>query len=164
MEPWDSDKGQSMKIFKSYDEWKEVEGQELGVSNYLQVTQDQINIFAEATGDHQWIHTDPERAKTESPFKATIAHGYLTVSLMPRLIVEIFDVDNTSMTINYGIDKIKFSQAVLVDSEVRLNASVAEVKNVRGLVKTTLNVKMEIKGEKKPAFSGAITFLYHYNA
>ena len=130
-----------MKIFKSYDEWKEVEGQELGVSNYIRITQEQINVFAEATGDYQWIHTDVERAKKESPFGATIAHGYLTVSLIPILIVEVFDVENTKMTINYSIDKLKFSQAVVVDSEVRLSVKVVAVKNLRGMVKTTLGIK-----------------------
>jgi acyl dehydratase len=151
-----------MKIFKSYDEWKEVEGQELGVSNYIRITQEQINVFAEATGDYQWIHTDVERAKKESPFGATIAHGYLTVSLIPILIVEVFDVENTKMTINYSIDKLKFSQAVVVDSEVRLSVKVVAVKNLRGMVKTTLGIKLEIKGVVKPAYTGEITFLYHY--
>ena len=151
-----------MKIFKSYDEWKEVEGQELGVSNYIRITQEQINVFAEATGDYQWIHTDVERAKKESPFGATIAHGYLTVSLIPILIVEVFDVENTKMTINYSIDKLKFSQAVVVDSEMRLSVKVVAVKNLRGMVKTTLGIKLEIKGVVKPAYTGEITFLYHY--
>ena len=151
-----------MKIFKSYDEWKEVEGQELGVSNYTRITQEQINVFAEATGDHQWIHVDAERAKKESPFEATIAHGYLTVSLIPILIVEVFNVENTKMTINYSIDKLKFSQAVIVDSEVRLSVKVVAVKNLRGMVKTTLGIKLEIKGVAKPAYTGEITFLYHY--
>ena len=151
-----------MKIFKCYDEWKEVESQELGVSNYIRITQEQINVFAEATGDYQWIHTDVERAKKESPFEATIAHGYLTVSLIPILIVEVFDVDNTKMTINYSIDKLKFSQAVVVDSEVRLSVKVVAVKNLRGMVKTTLAIKLEIKGVAKPAYTGEITFLYHY--
>lgn len=151
-----------MKIFKSYDEWKEVEGQELGVSNYIRITQEQINVFAEATGDYQWIHTDVERAKKESPFGATIAHGYLTVSLIPILIAEVFDVENTKMTINYSIDKLKFSQAVVVDSEVRLSVKVVAVKNLRGMVKTTLGIKLEIKGVVKPAYTGEITFLYHY--
>jgi acyl dehydratase len=151
-----------MKIFKSYEEWKEVEGQELGVSNYTCVTQKQINVFAEATGDHQWIHTDTERAKKESPFQATIAHGYLTVSLIPILIVEVFHVENAKMTINYSIDKLKFSQAVIVDSEVRLSVKVVAVKNLRGMVKATLGIKLEIKGVVKPAYTGEITFLYHY--
>ncbi len=151
-----------MKIFKSYDEWKEVEGQELGVSNYIRITQEKINVFAEATGDHQWIHTDVERAKKESPFGATIAHGYLTISLIPILIVEVFDVENTKMTINYSIDKLKFSQAVVVDSEVRLSVKVVAVKNLRGMLKTTLGIKLEIKGVVKPAYTGEITFLYHY--
>ncbi len=99
---------------KEFEEWV---GKEMGVSDYLRITQDQINKFADATLDHQWIHTDPERAKN-SPFGNTIAHGYLTLSVTPHLWEQIADIQNTKMMINYGIERMKFNQAVVVDSEV----------------------------------------------
>ena len=153
-----------MIIIKNHAEFESYLGNELGVSGWHTITQLQINQFAEATIDHQWIHTDPERAMTESPFKATIAHGYLTVSLLPYFWHQIADVQNLKMQINYGIDNIKFGQAVLVDSRVRLKAKLAAIINLRGITKATIGVEMEIEGEKKPAYSGEVVFLYHFNA
>ena len=109
-----------MIIIHNYTEFESYLGKELGVSDWHTITQEQINEFAEATIDHQWIHIDPEKAKNESPFKATIAHGYLTLSLLPYFWHQIADVQNLKMQINYGIDNIKFGQAVLVESRVRL--------------------------------------------
>jgi acyl dehydratase len=152
-----------MIIIKSYPEFESYLGQELGVSDWHIITQQQIDKFAEATIDHQWIHTEPERAQTESPFKATIAHGYLTVSLLPYFWHQIADVQNLKMQINYGIDSIKFSQPVLVDSRVRLKAKLAAIVNLRGITKATIGVEMEIEGEKKPAYTGEVVFLYHFN-
>src|ERR1700740_3493228 len=111
-----------MVVIKSHAEFESYLGKEIGVSTWHKIAQEQINNFADATLDHQWIHTDPERAKTESPFKATIAHGYLTVSLLPYFWHQIADVRNLKMQINYGIDNIKFAQPVVVDSQVRLIA------------------------------------------
>lgn len=148
----------------SYKELEQYVGKELGISDYLKITQDQINKFADATLDHQWIHTDPERAKTESPFKNTIAHGYLTISVMPYLWEQIADFKNVKMQVNYGIEKLKFNQAVLVDSEIRMKATLADLKNLRGVTKATLNVLIEIKGNKKPALETDIIFLYHFNS
>ena len=139
--------------------WYDLVGQELGVSDYVSVTQDKINEFADATGDFQWIHTDPEKAARESPFKATIAHGYMTVAMIPTLLADIFSYEN-QITINYGIEKFKFGQAVVVNSEVRLRATAKAVKDLRGILRVTLHVVMEIKGERKPAFSGDVVFLY----
>jgi acyl dehydratase len=152
-----------MIIIKNYPEFEAYLGQELGVSDWHVITQQQIDKFAEATIDHQWIHTDPERAQTESPFKTTIAHGYLTVSLLPYFWHQIADVQNLKMQINYGIDSIKFSQPVLVDSRVRLKAKLAAIVNLRGITKATIGVEMEIEGEKKPAYTGEVVFLYHFN-
>jgi acyl dehydratase len=152
-----------MIIIKNYPEFESYLGQELGVSDWHVITQKQINQFADATIDHQWIHTDPERAQTESPFKTTIAHGYLTVSLLPYFWHQIADVQNLKMQINYGIDSIKFSQPVLVDSRVRLKAKLAAIVNLRGITKATIGVEMEIEGEKKPAYTGEVVFLYHFN-
>src|SRR5574344_1751388 len=108
-------------VIHSYEDLKSYEGKELGKSGNMKITQDQINRFADATMDHQWIHTDPERAKIESPFKSTIAHGYLTLSLLPYLWDQIIDVQNLKLMVNYGIEKFKFGQAVVVGSRVRLS-------------------------------------------
>jgi acyl dehydratase len=150
-------------VIGSYEEFEKYIGKELGVSDYLQITQEQINKFADATLDHQWIHTDPERAKTESPFKNTIAHGYLTVSVMPYLWEQIAEFKNVKMQVNYGIEKLKFNQAVLVNSEIRMKATLADLKNLRGVTKATLNIVIEIKDNKKPALETDIVFLYHFN-
>src|ERR1700744_4210248 len=143
-----------MIIIKNHTEFESYLGHELGVSGWHTITQQQINQFAEATIDHQWIHTDPERALIESPFKATIAHGYLTVSLLPYFWHQIADVQNLKMQINYGIDNIKFGQAVLVDSRVRLKARLAAIINLRGITKATIGVEIEIEGEKINLYIG----------
>ena len=153
-----------MIIIKNYPEFESHLGQELGVSGWHIITQEQINKFADATLDHQWIHTDEERAKNEGPFGATIAHGYLSVSLLPYFWHQIADVQNLKMQINYGIDNIKFGQAVLVNSRVRLKAKLASIINLRGITKANIGVEMEIEGEKKPAYTGEVVFLYHFNA
>ena len=153
----------SKLIIRSLQELENLEGQELGVSGYHTITQQQITQFADATLDHQWIHIDAERAKTESPFKATIAHGYLTVSLLPYLWNQIVSIENLKMQVNYEIESLRFNQAVTVNGEVRLRAKLLTVKNLRGIAKASLDVTLEIKDSKKPAFSGTITFLYHFN-
>jgi acyl dehydratase len=146
----------------SFEEFEQYVGKELGVSEYLKVSQEQINLFADATLDHQWIHTDPERAAKESPFKTTIAHGYLTVSLMPYLWGQIAEFANVKMMVNYGIENMRFGEAVTVNSEVRLKASLKSLKNLRGITKAELDVVLEIKDQKKPALKGTIVFLYHF--
>lgn len=153
-----------MIIIKDHAEFESHLGQELGISAWHTITQQQINQFAEATIDHQWIHTDEQRAKDEGPFGATIAHGYLTVSLLPYFWHQIADVQNLKMQINYGIDNIKFGQAVKVDTRVRLKAKLAAIINLRGITKATIGVAMEIEGEKKPAYTGEVVFLYHFNS
>jgi acyl dehydratase len=152
-----------MIIIKDHAEFESHLGQELGISDWHIITQQQIDKFADATIDHQWIHTDPEKAKSEGPFGATIAHGYLTVSLLPYFWHQIADVQNLKMQINYAIDNIKFGQAVLVDSRVRLKAKLAAIVNLRGITKATIGVEMEIEGQKKPAYTGEVVFLYHFN-
>ena len=144
----------------SFEEFEQYVGKEIGVSDYLTITQEQINMFADATLDHQWIHTDPEKAKTESPFKNTIAHGYLTVSVMPYLWEQIADFHNVKMMVNYGIEKLKFMQAVVVNSELRMKAKLISLKNLRGTTKAELNIVLEIKDQKKPALETNIIFLY----
>jgi acyl dehydratase len=151
-----------MIIIRNYNEFESYLGKELGVSGWHTITQQQIDQFADATIDHQWIHTDVERAKNEGPFKATIAHGYLTVSLLPYFWHQIADVQNLKMQINYGIENIKFAQPVVVDSQVRLKAKLVTIANLRGITKATIGVEMEIDGQKKPAYSGEVVFLYHF--
>ncbi len=152
----------SKLIINSFTDFEQNIGKELGISDYLKITQEQINKFAEATLDFQWIHVDVERAKSESPFKSTIAHGYLTVSVLPFLWEQIVEVNNIRMMVNYGIEKLRFNQPVLVDSEVRVRARLASLINLRGITKAEVSVVLEIKDNKKPAFEGTIVFLYHF--
>ncbi len=154
----------SKAVINSFSDLESLIGKELGVSDFLLITQEQINKFADATLDWQWIHTDPERAKIESPFKNTIAHGYLTVSLLPYLWEQIVDVRNLKLQVNYGIEKLKFNQAVLVNSKIRLVAKVVNAVNLRGVIKANIGIKMEIEGSPKSAFDGEVVFLYHFNS
>ena len=134
----------------------------MGYSGYHKITQEQINKFAEATLDFQWIHTDEERAKVESPFKSTISHGYLNLALLPYLWDQVIEVNNLKMTVNYGIEKLRFMQAVLVNDEVRLKAKLKSLINLRGVVKAEIDVALEIKDAKKPALEATVVFLYHF--
>ena len=153
---------QLMLVIKNYQDFEQFLGKELGVSSWHTITQSQINTFADATLDHQWIHTDPERAVTDSPFKATIAHGYLTLSLIPYLWKQIVDIQNLKMEINYGIENLRFAQAVVVNSEIRLKAKLVNIVDLRGVTKATIGVVLEIKDQKKPAFTADTVFLYHF--
>lgn len=149
-------------IIGSFKEFEQHVGKELGVSEYLKITQDQINKFADATLDHQWIHTDPERAAKESPFGKSIAHGFLTLSIVPYLWEQIAQINNTKMLINYGIEKLRFNQPVAVDNEVRLRVHLQSIVDLRGISKAQLDITLEIKDAKKPAFTGSLIFLYHF--
>lgn len=149
-------------VINSFEEFASHEGEVLGISGWQKITQEQINLFADATLDHQWIHTDPERAKTDSPFGTTIAHGYLSVSILAYHWDQIVEVNNIKMLVNYGIEKLKFGSAVLVNSEVRVIARLKSIKDLRGVSKAEIDVKMEIKDSKKPAFEATIIFLYHF--
>lgn len=147
---------------KSFEDFEQYVGQEMGVTDYHTITQEQVNKFADATIDHQWIHLDQERAKKESPFGTTIAHGYLTVSLLPYFWDQVVSIENVKMQVNYEIEKLRFNEAVAVGSQVRLRVTLLSLKNLRGITKAQLQVKMEIKDVKKPAYEGVITFLYHF--
>jgi acyl dehydratase len=149
-------------VVGSFKDFEQYVGKELGVSEYLKITQEQINKFAEATLDYQWIHVDAERAKTESPYKSTISHGYLNLSVLPYLWAQIVEVNNIKMQINYGIEKLRFNQPVLVDGEVRLRAKLNSLIDLRGVTKAEINVSLEIKDNKKTAFDATIVFLYHF--
>ena len=152
----------SKLIINSYAEFEQYIGKELGISDYHKITQEQINKFAEATLDFQWIHLDAERAKNESPYKATIAHGYLNLAVLPFLWDQIIEVNNIKMLVNYGIEKLRFNQPVLVDSEVRVRAKLASIVNLRGIAKAAVDVSLEIKDNRKTAFDATVVFLYHF--
>lgn len=149
-------------IINSFSEFEKYIGKDLGVSEYVRIDQARINQFAEATFDHQWIHTDARRAETESPFKKTIAHGYLAVSLVPYLWNQIAEINNIKMLINYGVEDLKFNQPVIVDSDVRLKVKLASLVNLRGIAKTGLEAVLEIKDNPKPAFTATVVLLYHF--
>ena len=125
-------------------------GEHLGYSDYRVVTQDQVDRFADATGDHQWIHVDPERAAA-GPFGGTIAHGYLTLSLIPVLVGSLLRVGGVSMGVNYGSNRVRFTSPVRVGSEVRAGATLASVDEVAGGVQVALEVTVEVRGREKPA-------------
>jgi len=149
-------------VIGSFEEFENYVGKEIGASEYLTITQEQINHFADATLDHQWIHVDEKRAAAESPFKATIAHGYLALSVVPHLWDQIAEINNIKMLVNYGIEKLKFNQPVLVNSNVRLKVQLQSLVNLRGVTKAELHVELEIKGNNKPAFTATLIFLYHF--
>jgi len=149
-------------IINSHADFEEQTGQVLGVSEWHKITQEQINKFADATLDHQWIHTDPERAGKESPFGTTIAHGYLSVSILAYHWEQIVEVNNVKMLVNYGMENLKFGQPVLVNSEVRIVAKLKSIKDLRGISKAEIDVTMEIKDGKKPAFDATVIFVYHF--
>ncbi len=149
-------------VINSFDEFAAYQGKELGKSDWLTVDQDRINKFADATLDHQWIHVDVERARVESPYKSTIAHGYLTLSLLPYLWGQIIEVNNIDMLVNYGMDKMRFGQAVVTGSRVRLVAKLHSIENLRGIAKTEIDFAIEIEGQRKPALKGIASFLYYF--
>ena len=127
-----------------------LKGRELGTSDWHEVTQDQVNMFADATGDHQWIHVDPERAK-DGPFGAPIAHGFLTLSLAVTFWTELLEVEGVATKVNYGLDKVRFISPVKVGARVRMNAVVAEVTEIGGGYQLTVDQTIEIDGATKPA-------------
>ena len=125
-------------------------GKHLGYSEWMEITQDRVNLFASATGDHQWIHVDPERA-INGPFGAPIAHGYLTLSISNLFLPQIVDVQGFSAGINYGTDKVRFPSPVKVGSRIRGGAELTAVTEVKGGLQTTIVITIEIEGSSKPA-------------
>ena len=134
----------------SVEELTALVGTHLGYSEYRTVTQEQVNLFADATGDHQWIHVDPARA-AGGPFGHTIAHGYLTLSLIPGLMSGMLKVEGVTMGVNYGTNKVRFTSPVPVGSEIRAGASLASVEEVANGVQIAMDVTVEVKGAPKPA-------------
>ena len=153
----------SKLVINNYEDFAAMLGKNLGIADYVELTQERINLFADATLDHQWIHVNPEKAAVESPFKTTIAHGYLTLSMLPHLWNQIIEVNNLKMMVNYGMDKMKFGQAVKSGESIRLVADLQAIANLRGTVKAEIKFSIEIKDQKKKALEGVATFLYYFN-
>ena len=149
-------------VIGSAAEWEKLQGTELGVSSWITVSQEKINKFAEATDDYQWIHIDVEKAKTESPFKQTIAHGYLSLSLIPALIPQIIETPCIKLAVNYAVENLRFSEPVPAGGQVRLRLGVNEVKNLRGIIRVKFDVCLELKDSPKSVFKGTMVYLYHY--
>jgi acyl dehydratase len=138
-----------MRTITGLEELKQAEGEELGVSDWHRITQADIDAFADVTGDHQWIHVDPERAK-DTPFGGTIAHGYFTLSLAPRFTEQVMKLDGFAMAINYGLNKVRFPAPVPVDSEVRMRARLAELSEIPGGAQMIMELTFERDGGEKP--------------
>ncbi len=139
-----------MQKFTGLSELVAAEGAELGPTEWLEITQDRVDLFADATEDHQWIHVDPERAAS-GPFGGTIAHGLLTLSLLPYFTHQLYTVDNIAMAINYGYNKVRFITPVRVGARLRARAVIASVAQLDNAVQATLNTTVEIEGAEKPA-------------
>jgi acyl dehydratase len=139
-----------MKVFSGLDELVAAEGAELGPTDWLEIRQDRVNLFADATDDHQWIHVDPQRA-AGGPFGGTIAHGLLTLSLLPRFMHDLYRVDNVTMAINYGYNKVRFITPVRVGAKLRARGVITSVAKLDGAVQATVTSTVEVDGSEKPA-------------
>jgi acyl dehydratase len=148
------------RIINGIDELKTLVGEHLGYSDYLEITQDRVNTFADATGDHQWIHVDVERAK-QGPFGGPIAHGYLTLSLGPALAPQIFGMTGISMGVNYGAGKVRFPAPVPVGSRLRLGATLISVDDVAGGAQVVMEFVYEVEGAAKPSCVAEVIFRYY---
>ena len=152
----------SKTIIHNIDEFIERKGTELGVSEWFEVSQEVINNFADATRDHQWIHVDTNKAATDSPYGSTIAHGYLTLSLLPSFLDEIIVVHNLKQLVNYGIKDFTFKNAVKVGSRLRMRASVKSAKDLGNICQATITCTFEVEGLEEPVAEGNIVFLYYF--
>jgi len=139
------------QIIEGFDELKKLVGQEVAVSDYLEVTQEQIDQFAQTTGDRQWIHIDVERARTESPYRNTVAHGFLTLSLLSPLLGNAVKVRGVRMGVNYGLDRVRFPAAVPAGSRVRARLTVLSVEDIAGGVQVKWGFAVECEGATKPS-------------
>ena len=142
------------------DEFKDLAGKHLGYSDWRVIEQDRVDLFADATGDHQWIHVDPERAKA-GPFGGPIAHGYLTLSLAPVLLGEVLSVQGMKFGVNYGCNKVRFPSPVKVGAKLRLGAQVATVDEVEGGVQVTMDLAIETEGSDKPSCVAQVVYRYY---
>ncbi|WP_020596314.1 MaoC family dehydratase [Spirosoma panaciterrae] len=150
-----------MLTVKNLTELATLAGQSLGTTDYIPITQEMVDRFAEATGDYQWIHTDPKRAANESPYKTTIAHGFLTLSLAPQLMAQLYRVESVRMGINYGANKIRFTNAVPVGSKLRMNTRLISVEPQAIGYRVSMECIFEIENQPKPAcIAELITLLF----
>jgi acyl dehydratase len=139
-----------VKVFESLDEFAAAQGSQLGPTEWLDISQDRVNLFADATDDHQWIHVDPERA-AGGPFGGTIAHGLLTLSLLPHFSHQLYRVDNIALAVNYGYNKVRFITPVKVGAKIRARGEITSVTQLEGAVQATTTITVEIDGSEKPA-------------
>ena len=151
-----------MLTINSYEEFASYEGKELGASEWVVISQERINQFADATDDHQWIHVDEEKCKVESPFGQTIAHGYLTISMIPLMWNQIIEVNNLERMMNYGMKDMRFGQPVLSGQSIRMKVHLDEIQNLRGAIKTNVKFVIEIQETGKKAGEGIATFIYYF--
>nr|WP_298993191.1 MaoC family dehydratase [uncultured Polaribacter sp.] len=141
-----------MLVFKNLEEFRSIKGKDLPTGEWYTVTQQMINDFANATLDKQWIHVDEERAAKESPFKSTVAHGFMSVAMISRMLEEMFVVKSVKMGLNYGLNKVRFPSPVPVNSELRMHTSVKDIEDINNNgIKITFSCTIEIKGQEKPA-------------
>ena len=152
----------SKRILKSVDDFLNLSGECLGTSEWLTINQNVIDHFADSTFDHQWIHVDVERAKTDSPYHTTIAHGYLTLSLIPHFLDEIFEVRNLKQLVNYSVEKMVFHSAVPVDRKLRMKATLKSAKDLGNICKASIHCSFEVEGQDDPVLVGTIIFLYYF--
>jgi acyl dehydratase len=139
-----------MRTFTTFDQLTDAVGEDLGTTDWLEITQDRVDAFADATGDHQWIHVDVDRAK-DGPFGGTIAHGYLTLSLIPQFTPELFSLETPGARLNYGVNKVRFPNPVKVGAKIRATAKIDEVSDVPAGKQMITRYTLEIDGEDKPA-------------
>jgi acyl dehydratase len=136
-------------------------GQPLGHSDWLEITQDRVDLFADATLDHQWIHVDTDRAKAESPFGGPIAHGYLTLSLLPHFLDQIVEVTGVAMAVNYGLNRLRYPAPVPIGARLRLGVVLASCEPIPGGAQVQLDCSVEIEGAAKPALAAEVVFRYY---
>ena len=149
-------------VISSFEDLKALEGLEVGVSDWFQITQDQIDQFADVTLDHQWIHVDVERAQKEMPGGTTIAHGYLTLSMIPAMTAGFLEFTNLKMGINYGLNKVRFTSMVAVDSRIRARSVVQAVRQRSGAAQLVGLTTVDIEGETKPACVVETVSFFHF--
>ena len=139
-----------MSVIKTLDDLKGFAGREIAVTNWFEITQERINQFADATGDHQWIHTDPERAQGESPYGTTIAHGFLTLSLVPQFLKDAVQLGDVRMAINYGLNRVRFPSAVLAGSRIRARTVLQSIREMTDSAEAVFSITIESQGSDKP--------------
>lgn len=139
-----------MSVIKTLDELQGFAGREIAVTDWLEITQERINQFADATDDHQWIHTDAERAQRESPYGTTIAHGFLTLSLVPQFLKEAVQLQDLRMAINYGLNRVRFPSAVLAGSRIRAHIVLQSMRDVSDSTEAVFSITVESEGSDKP--------------